>query len=77
MTGVIFGYTRNELLTLRNALITYKAQALNVKEACAGERDQIKKLDVALRETDKILEDVLQAIVDLDDQNSGPSRGNH
>ena len=41
MTGVIFGYTRNELLTLRNALITYKAQALNLREACAGEGGQI------------------------------------
>lgn len=77
MTGVIFGYTRNELLTLRNALITYKAQALNLREDCAGERDKIKKIDAALGETDKILGDVLQAMVDLDNPYPDPSQGGH
>jgi hypothetical protein len=77
MTGVIFGYTRNELLTLRNALIVYKAQALNLKEECAGERDKIKKIDVALGETDKILGDVLQAMVDLDNPYPDLSQGGH
>lgn len=53
MTGVIFGYTRNELLTMRNALIVYKAQAI------------------------KILGDVLQAMVDLENPYQDPSQGGH
>ncbi len=77
MTGVIFGYTRNELLTMRNALIVYKAQALNLKDDCAGEHDKVRKIDVALREADKILGDVLQAMVDLDNPYPDPSQGGH
>lgn len=62
MTGKITGYTRNELLTMRNALIIYIVQGERLRpELSSGDR---AKMDVAMKEAEAIKEDVLVALTE-------------